>query len=86
MYRPDVAPAVLLRLLHAVPEQREEEEESSVLQQELICALADVYQTSRGGDSKKAKKRENVSPPIFQNLYEMKLSLEYWDSSISSNL
>lgn len=76
---------MLLRLLHAVPEQREEDE-SSVLQQELISALADVYQTSRGADNKKAKKREKASSQfffcIFQSFYEIKLNLEYWESSI----
>lgn len=56
---PDVLPS-LNRLLHAVPEQREEEE-LSVLQQELISGLAELYQTSRGADAKRGKKREKAS-------------------------
>lgn len=50
---------LLNRLLHAVTEQKEEEE-SSVLQQELISGLAELYQTSRGADAKKGKKREKT--------------------------
>lgn len=46
----------LYRLLHAVPEKKEEEE-LLVLQQELICGLAELYQTSQGEDNKRGKKR-----------------------------
>lgn len=40
-----------------MPEQKEEEE-SSVLQQELISGLGELYQTSRGANDKRGKKRE----------------------------
>lgn len=68
-FDPDVVFTVVVRLLHAVPEQREEEE-PSVLQQELISGLADVYQTSRGPDDKRAKKREKASSHFFMHIPE----------------
>lgn len=63
---------LLNRLLDAVPEQIEEEE-MSVLQQELISGLAELYQTSRGADTKRGKKREKASSQfscIFQGFYD----------------
>lgn len=55
---------MLLRLLHAVPEQSDGEAPSAP-QQELIAALADVYQTSQRADVKRAKKRETASSFSF---------------------
>lgn len=40
-----------------MPEQKEEEE-SAVLQQELVSGLAELYQTSRGANDKRGKKRK----------------------------
>ncbi|XP_032378499.1 treslin isoform X1 [Etheostoma spectabile] len=64
-----------MRLLHAVPEQREEEE-SSVLQQELISGLAELYQTSRGANGKKGKKRGAQRTPVKQKMKTMSRSLQ----------
>lgn len=62
---PDVVARVLVRLLHAAPEQSDEDE-PSVLQQELLADLAEVYQTSQRPDVKRAKKREAASSlPAF---------------------
>ncbi|KAM7397103.1 hypothetical protein PAMP_020100 [Pampus punctatissimus] len=63
-----------LRLLHAVPDQREEEE--SVLQQELISDLSELYQTSQGADSKKGKKRGAQRTPVKQKMKTMSRSLQ----------
>uniref|UniRef100_UPI0037E73641 treslin n=1 Tax=Semicossyphus pulcher TaxID=241346 RepID=UPI0037E73641 len=64
-----------MRLLHAVPEQREEEE-SSVLQQELVSGLAELYQTSRGTDNKRGKKRGTQRTPVKQKMKTMSRSLQ----------
>ncbi|XP_031151061.1 treslin isoform X2 [Sander lucioperca] len=64
-----------MRLLHAVPEQREEEE-LSVLQQELISGLAELYQTSRGADAKRGKKRGAQRTPVKQKMKTMSRSLQ----------
>ncbi|XP_074532961.1 treslin isoform X2 [Halichoeres trimaculatus] len=64
-----------MRLLHAAPEQKEEEE-SSVLQQELIIGLADLYQTSRGTDDKRGKKRGTQRTPVKQKMKTMSRSLQ----------
>ncbi|XP_054476516.1 treslin [Anoplopoma fimbria] len=64
-----------MRLLDAVPEQREEEE-LSVLQQELISDLAELYQTSRGADAKRGKKRGAQRTPVKQKMKTMSRSLQ----------
>ncbi|XP_049431138.1 treslin isoform X2 [Epinephelus fuscoguttatus] len=64
-----------MRLLHAVPEQREEEE-LSVLQQELIGGLAELYQISRGADAKRGKKRGAQRTPVKQKMKTMSRSLQ----------
>ncbi|CAJ1055984.1 LOW QUALITY PROTEIN: treslin [Xyrichtys novacula] len=64
-----------MRLLHAVPEQKEEEE-SSLLQQELITGLAELYQTSRGTDDKRGKKRGTQRTPVKQKMKTMSRSLQ----------
>nr|XP_019934839.1 PREDICTED: treslin [Paralichthys olivaceus] len=64
-----------MRLLHAVPEQREEEE-LSVLQQELISGLAELYQTSKGTDNKRGKKRGAQRTPVKQKMKTMSRSLQ----------
>ncbi|XP_073328354.1 treslin [Pagrus major] len=64
-----------MRLLHAVPEQKEEEE-SSVLQQELISGLAELYQTSRGANDKRGKKRGAQRTPVKQKMKTMSRSLQ----------
>ncbi|XP_068580099.1 treslin isoform X2 [Cebidichthys violaceus] len=64
-----------MRLLDAVPEQREEEE-LSVLQQELITGLAELYQTSRGADAKRGKKRGAQRTPVKQKMKTMSRSLQ----------
>ncbi|XP_070686769.1 treslin [Pempheris klunzingeri] len=64
-----------MRLLHAAPEQREEEE-FSVLQQELITGLAELYQTSRGADNKRSKKRGAQRTPVKQKMKTMSRSLQ----------
>ncbi|XP_060932902.1 treslin [Limanda limanda] len=64
-----------IRLLHAVPEQREEEE-LSVLQQELISGLSDLYQTSQGTDNKRGKKRGAQRTPVKQKMKTMSRSLQ----------
>ncbi|AWP08000.1 putative treslin [Scophthalmus maximus] len=64
-----------MRLLHAVPEQREEEE-MSALQQELISGLAELYQTSKGTDNKRGKKRGAQRTPVKQKMKTMSRSLQ----------
>ncbi|XP_030281197.1 treslin [Sparus aurata] len=64
-----------MRLLHAVPEQKEEEE-SSVLQQELISGLGELYQTSRGANDKRGKKRGAQRTPVKQKMKTMSRSLQ----------
>ncbi|XP_018541184.2 LOW QUALITY PROTEIN: treslin [Lates calcarifer] len=64
-----------MRLLHAVPEQKEEEE-LSVLQQELISGLAELYQTSQGTDNKRGKKRGAQRTPVKQKMKTMSRSLQ----------
>ncbi|XP_075946106.1 treslin [Anarhichas minor] len=64
-----------MRLLDAVPEQRDEEEQS-VLQQELISGLAELYQTSRGADAKRGKKRGAQRTPVKQKMKTMSRSLQ----------
>ncbi|XP_074489924.1 treslin isoform X1 [Sebastes fasciatus] len=64
-----------MRLLDAVPEQIEEEE-MSVLQQELISGLAELYQTSRGADTKRGKKRGAQRTPVKQKMKTMSRSLQ----------
>ncbi|XP_040895306.1 treslin isoform X2 [Toxotes jaculatrix] len=64
-----------MRLLHAVPEQREEEE-VSVLQQEMISGLAELYQTSQGTDNKRGKKRGAQRTPVKQKMKTMSRSLQ----------
>lgn len=66
--------ALLLRLLHAVPE--EQEDESSVLYHELISGLADVYQTSQSTGDKRAKKREEASSAFLKHIPELMLFME----------
>ncbi|KAM7002219.1 treslin [Tautogolabrus adspersus] len=63
-----------MRLLHAVPEQKEEE--SSVLQQELVSGLAELYQTSRGTGDKRGKKRGTQRTPVKQKMKTMSRSLQ----------
>ncbi|XP_060892071.1 treslin [Labrus mixtus] len=63
-----------MRLLHAVPEQKEEEE--SVLQQELVSGLAELYQTSRGTGGKRGKKRGTQRTPVKQKMKTMSRSLQ----------
>ncbi|XP_035521760.1 treslin [Morone saxatilis] len=64
-----------MRLLHAVPEQKEEEE-FSVLQQELISGLAELYQTSQGAHDKRGKKRGAQRTPVKQKMKTMSRSLQ----------
>ncbi|XP_034542262.1 treslin isoform X1 [Notolabrus celidotus] len=64
-----------MRLLHAVPEQKEEEE-SAVLQQELLSGLAELYQASRGNDVKRGKKRGTQRTPVKQKMKTMSRSLQ----------
>ncbi|XP_047453301.1 treslin isoform X2 [Mugil cephalus] len=64
-----------MRLLQAVPEQREEEE-LSVLQQELISGLAELYQTSQDSDKKRGKKRGAHRTPVKQKMKTMSRSLQ----------
>ncbi|XP_039989565.1 treslin [Xiphias gladius] len=64
-----------MRLLHAVPEQKEEEE-LSVLQQELISGLAELYQTSQATDNKRGKKRGAQRTPVKQKMKTMSRSLQ----------
>ncbi|XP_034390143.1 treslin isoform X2 [Cyclopterus lumpus] len=64
-----------MRLLDAVPEQREEEE-LSLLQQELVTGLAELYQTSRGADAKRGKKRGAQRTPVKQKMKTMSRSLQ----------
>ncbi|KAI3371069.1 hypothetical protein L3Q82_023703, partial [Scortum barcoo] len=64
-----------MRLLHAVPEQKEEEE-LSVLQQEMISGLTELYQTSRGADDKRSKKRGAQRTPVKQKMKTMSRSLQ----------
>ncbi|XP_041853547.1 treslin [Melanotaenia boesemani] len=63
-----------LRLLHAVPEQREEE--SSVPQQELIGGLSELYKTSQDSVNKKGKKRGANCTPVKQKMKTMSRSLQ----------
>lgn len=65
---------MLLRLLHAVPEQQEDE--SSVLDHDLISGLADVYQTSQSTGDKRAKKREEASSAFLKHIPELMLFME----------
>ncbi|XP_026222218.1 treslin isoform X2 [Anabas testudineus] len=64
-----------IKLLHAVPEKKEEEE-LSVLQQELVCGLAELYQTSQGADNKRGKKRGAQRTPVKQKMKTMSRSLQ----------
>ncbi|XP_041651864.1 treslin [Cheilinus undulatus] len=64
-----------MRLLHAVPEQKEEEL-SSILQQELLSGLAELYQTSKGTDDKRGKKRGTQRTPVKQKMKTMSRSLQ----------
>ncbi|KAK2842631.1 hypothetical protein Q5P01_012831 [Channa striata] len=64
-----------IKLLHAVPENKEEEE-LSVLQQELISGLAELYQTSQGSDNKRSKKRGTQRTPVKQKMKTMSRSLQ----------
>ncbi|XP_028286050.1 treslin isoform X2 [Parambassis ranga] len=64
-----------MRLLHAVPEQREEEEEVAVMQQELINSLAELYQTSNS-NNKRGKKRGAQATPVKQKMKTMSRSLQ----------
>ncbi|XP_072242442.1 treslin [Leuresthes tenuis] len=64
-----------LRLLHAVPEQREEEE-LSVVQQELISGLSELYKTSQDTVNKRGKKRGAHRTPVKQKMKTMSRSLQ----------
>ncbi|XP_034031690.1 LOW QUALITY PROTEIN: treslin [Thalassophryne amazonica] len=64
-----------MRLLQAVPEQREEEE-LSVLQHMLISDLSDLYKKSQGGDNKRSKKRGSQRTPVKQKMKTMSRSLQ----------
>ncbi|XP_029379744.1 treslin isoform X2 [Echeneis naucrates] len=64
-----------IKLLHAVPEQKEDEQES-LLQQELISSLAELYQTSQGTGSKRGKKRGAQCTPVKQKMKTMSRSLQ----------
>ncbi|XP_063732938.1 treslin isoform X2 [Eleginops maclovinus] len=65
-----------MRLLDAVPEPKEEGE-LSVVQQELIGGLADLYQTSRGADAKRGKKKRGAQrTPVKQKMKTMSRSLQ----------
>ncbi|KAF7657949.1 hypothetical protein LDENG_00020020 [Lucifuga dentata] len=64
-----------MRLLHAVPEQREEEQLSG-LQQELISGLAELYQISQGVKDKSGKKRGTHRTPVKQKMKTMSRSLQ----------
>ncbi|XP_029010503.1 treslin isoform X2 [Betta splendens] len=64
-----------MKLLHAVPEKREDEE-LFVLQQQLMCDLAELYQTSPGPDHRRAKKRGAQRTPVKQKMKTMSRSLQ----------
>ncbi|XP_070829316.1 treslin [Chaetodon trifascialis] len=64
-----------MRLLHAVPEQREEEE-LSVLQQELISSLAELYQTSQDAHEKRGKKCGAQRTPVKLKMKTLSRSLQ----------
>ncbi|XP_054633806.1 treslin isoform X2 [Dunckerocampus dactyliophorus] len=63
-----------LRLLHAVPDQREEEDFLS--HTELINDLAELYQTSKVADNKRTKKRGTQRTPVKQKMKTMSRSLQ----------
>ncbi|XP_077568455.1 treslin [Stigmatopora nigra] len=63
-----------LRLLHAAPDQKEEEE--LLLESELISELADLYQSSKGGNTKRGKKRGTQRTPVKQKMKSMSRSLQ----------
>nr|XP_057931205.1 treslin isoform X2 [Doryrhamphus excisus] len=63
-----------LRLLHAVPDQREEDEYLS--HKELINDLAELYQTSKASDNKRSKKRGPQRTPVKQKMKTMSRSLQ----------
>ncbi|XP_057691594.1 treslin isoform X2 [Corythoichthys intestinalis] len=63
-----------LRLLHAAPDQNEEEE--LLLETELIDELADLYQSSKGPDNKRGKKRGAQRTPVKQKMKTMSRSLQ----------
>ncbi|KAM6972945.1 treslin [Aplochiton taeniatus] len=68
-----------MRLLHAVAEENEEEvigEELSGLQQELVNSLAELYQTSKGQNDKRGKKRGAQRTPVRQKMKTMSRSLQ----------
>ncbi|XP_019729447.1 treslin isoform X2 [Hippocampus comes] len=62
------------RLLHAAPDQREEEE--LLFQTELISDLADLYQSSKGTENKRGKKRGSQRTPMKQKMKSMSRSLQ----------
>ncbi|XP_077425544.1 treslin isoform X2 [Vanacampus margaritifer] len=62
------------RLLHAAPDQSEEEE--LLLQAELIGDLADLYQSSKGANNKRGKKRGTQRTPVKQKMKTMSRSLQ----------
>ncbi|XP_010793749.1 treslin-like [Notothenia coriiceps] len=65
-----------IRLLDAVPESKEEGE-LSVVQQELIGGLAELYQTSKGADAKRGKKKRGAQrTPVKQKMKTMSRSLQ----------
>ncbi|KAK1888328.1 Treslin [Dissostichus eleginoides] len=65
-----------MRLLDAVPESKEEGE-LSVVQQELIGGLAELYQTSKGADAKRGKKKRGAQrTPVKQKMKTMSRSLQ----------
>ncbi|KAM4572952.1 treslin [Odontesthes bonariensis] len=64
-----------LRLLHAVPEQREEDE-LPVVQQELISGLSELYKTSQDSVNKRGKKRGAHRTPVKQKMKTMSRSLQ----------
>uniref|UniRef100_A0A673ABI2 Treslin N-terminal domain-containing protein n=1 Tax=Sphaeramia orbicularis TaxID=375764 RepID=A0A673ABI2_9TELE len=64
-----------MRLLQAVPEQKDEEE-SSVLQQELIRDLSELYQSSKSMVDKTNKKSGAQRTPVKQKMKTMSRSLQ----------
>ncbi|XP_049579182.1 treslin [Syngnathus scovelli] len=62
------------RLLHAAPDPSEEEELH--FQTEMISNLADLYQSSKGADNKRGKKRSTQRTPVKQKMKTMSRSLQ----------
>ncbi|KAM9376944.1 treslin [Pholidichthys leucotaenia] len=63
-----------MRLLHAVPEQKEEE--FLLLQQELMSGLSEIYQKSQDSENSRGKKRSTHRTPVKQKMKSMSRSLQ----------